>query len=55
MQTQLMNTVCYYLDYYQNLVVGFWDNITFWQYILLSVTILTIGYIWMSKGATGHA
>lgn len=47
-------TASYYMEFYRDLIVSFWDNITFWQYIVLSLTLFTIGAMWMSKGAEGR-
>lgn len=44
----------YYMEFYKNLVVSSWDNITYWQYMGLSVAVLAVGYLWMSKGAEGN-
>ncbi len=54
MTSSITRTLNFYLDFYCDLIVSFWDNITFWQYIVLSLVLFTIGTVWLSKGAEGR-
>lgn len=48
----ISETAVKYMAFYERLVTGWWNTITFWQYIGLMVTCLVVGYVWMSRGAT---
>lgn len=54
MGNSISRTASYYLEFYRDLIVSFWDNITFWQYISVSLVLFTIGAMWLSKGAEGR-
>lgn len=54
MMKTITNTASTYFEFYVDLFTSTWDNITFWQYIGLSVTLFTIGSIWMTRGADGR-
>ena len=54
MYKQFSETAIKYLEFYQRFISDWWHQITFWQYVSLMVLFLVVGYMWMSKGATGH-
>ena len=55
MFNSLSRNASWYLEFYKDFVQQSWNEITFWQYIGLMVAMLVVGYLWMSKGSTGHA